>query len=50
MMRPPRKSLRLHPLKGDLKGYWSVTVRPNWRIIFRFQESGVLDVQLTGYH
>jgi len=27
---------RLHPLKGDLKGYWSVTVRASWRIIFRF--------------
>jgi toxin HigB-1 len=28
---------RLHPLKGDLKGFWSVTVRANWRIVFRFQ-------------
>ncbi|MGD1093045.1 MAG: type II toxin-antitoxin system RelE/ParE family toxin [Bryobacteraceae bacterium] len=28
---------RLHPLKGDLKGFWSVTVRANWRIMFRFQ-------------
>jgi toxin HigB-1 len=27
----------LHPLKGDLKGYWAVTVRANWRIIFRFE-------------
>jgi proteic killer suppression protein len=27
----------LHPLKGDLKGFWSVTVRANWRIIFRFE-------------
>ena len=26
---------RLHPLKGDLKGLWSVTVRANWRIMFR---------------
>lgn len=25
---------RLHPLKGDLYGMWSVTVRANWRIIF----------------
>ena len=31
-------SLRLHPLKGELKGYWAVTVRANWRIIFRFAE------------
>jgi proteic killer suppression protein len=28
---------RLHPLKGDLRGFWSVTVRANWRIIFRFE-------------
>jgi proteic killer suppression protein len=28
---------RLHPLKGQLRGFWSVTVRANWRIIFRFQ-------------
>jgi toxin HigB-1 len=28
---------RLHPLKGDLKGLWSVTVRANWRIVFRFE-------------
>ena len=26
-------SFRLHPLKGDLKGYWAVTVRANWRIV-----------------
>jgi proteic killer suppression protein len=25
----------LHQLKGDLKGLWSVTVRANWRIVFR---------------
>jgi toxin HigB-1 len=41
---------RLHPLKGDLKGYWSVTVRANWRIIFRFQETDAFDVELTDYH
>jgi proteic killer suppression protein len=27
---------RLHSLKGELKGFWSVTVRANWRIVFRF--------------
>jgi len=41
---------RLHPLKGDLKGFWSVTVRANWRIIFRFGENDVFDVELTDYH
>jgi proteic killer suppression protein len=33
---------RLHPLKGDLKGFWSVTVRANWRITFRFEGNDVL--------
>ena len=41
---------RLHPLKGELKGYWSVTVRANWRIIFRFEGVDVFDVELTDYH
>jgi len=26
----------LHPLKGDLIGFWAITVRANWRVIFRF--------------
>ena len=30
-------TFRLHPLKGDLGGFWSLTVRANWRIIFRFE-------------
>jgi proteic killer suppression protein len=33
---------RLHPLKGDLKGFWSVTVRANWRIIFVLKEQTLL--------
>lgn len=41
---------RLHPLKGDLKGFWSVTVRANWRIVFRFQDRHVWDVDLIDYH
>jgi proteic killer suppression protein len=41
---------RLHPLKGDLKGLWSVTVRANWRIVFRFEESDAFDVELIDYH
>lgn len=41
---------RLHPLKGDLKGFWAVTVRANWRIVFRFQGTDALDVELTDYH
>lgn len=41
---------RLHPLKGDLKGFWAVTVRANWRIIFRFHGPDAVDVTLIDYH
>jgi len=41
---------RLHSLKGDLSGFWSVTVRANWRIIFRFEGGDAFDVELIDYH
>lgn len=41
---------RLHPLKGDLKGFWAVAVRANWRIVFRFEAEDAFDVELTDYH
>jgi toxin HigB-1 len=41
---------RLHPLKGDLKGLWAVTVRANWRVIFRLAEGDALDVDYIDYH
>ncbi len=41
---------RLHPLKGDLRGYWSVTVTGNRRIIFRFENGRAFDVDLIDYH
>ena len=43
-------TLRLHPLKGELKGFWSVTMRANWRIIFRFENGAARDVELIDYH
>lgn len=43
-------SLRLHPLTGKLKGFWSVTVRANWRIVFRFEEGDAHAVDLIDYH
>ena len=43
-------SFRLHPLTGDLKNHWSVTVRSNWRIIFRFVDGLVFDVDLVDFH
>lgn len=41
---------RLHPLKGDRKGLWAVTVRANWRIVFRLDDGEARDVDLVDYH
>jgi proteic killer suppression protein len=41
---------RLHPLKGDLSGFWSLTVSGNWRLIFRFEAGEAWDVDLVDYH
>jgi proteic killer suppression protein len=41
---------RLHELKGNRKGLWSVTVSGNWRIVFRFEDGAALDVDLVDYH
>lgn len=40
----------LHPLRGDLRGFWSVTVTRNHRIIFRFSDRNVYDVNMIDYH
>ena len=41
---------RLHPLKGDRRGQWSVRVSDNWRIVFRVEGERVFEVDLTDYH
>ncbi|HEY5828552.1 MAG: type II toxin-antitoxin system RelE/ParE family toxin [Hyphomicrobiaceae bacterium] len=41
---------RLHPLAGDLKGYWSVSITGNWRLIFRFKDGDAHDLDLVDYH
>jgi proteic killer suppression protein len=41
---------RLHALKGDMKGFWAVTVRANWRVIFRFAAADAFDVDYLDYH
>jgi len=41
---------RLHALKGNLKGFWSVSVSGNWRIVFRFAKGDAFDVDLIDYH
>ena len=43
---------KLHPLKGELKGLWSLSVTGNWRLIFRYDESTntASDLDLIDYH
>ena len=40
----------LHPLKGDLAGFWSVRVSGNWRVVWRFEDGDATDVDLIDYH
>lgn len=42
--------LKLHILKGNLKGYHAVSVSGNWRIIFQFAEGKAHHVDLIDYH
>jgi len=41
---------RLHALKGGRRGFWAVTVRANWRVVFRFADHDALDVNYLDYH
>ena len=43
---------KLHPLKGGLKGCWSLTVTGNWRLVFRYSEetNTASDMALIDYH
>ncbi len=43
---------KLHPLKGDRKGSWSLTVTGNWRLIFSYDEqtNTASDIDLIDYH
>lgn len=45
-----RPGYRLHPLKGELKGFWAVDVSGNWRVIFRFVGTDVELVNYLDYH
>ena len=42
--------LRLHPLKGELKGHYAVSVSGNWRVTFRFEDGHAVDVDYRDYH
>jgi proteic killer suppression protein len=43
---------KLHPLKGGLRGFWSLTITGNWRLIFRYSEetNTASDIDLIDYH
>jgi len=43
---------KLHPLKGDLKGFWSLSVTRNWRLIFHYdpRANTASDIDLLDYH
>ncbi|MGD0788703.1 MAG: type II toxin-antitoxin system RelE/ParE family toxin [Terracidiphilus sp.] len=41
---------RLHPLKGDMEGHWSIRVNGNWHLTFRFEEEDAILVDYQDYH
>ncbi len=41
---------KLHALKGDLSGYWSMSVSGNWRLIFTWSDGTANDLDLVDYH
>lgn len=45
---PPGNRLEL--LRGNLKGYHSIRINDQWRIVFRWTASGPQDVRITDYH
>lgn len=42
--------LDLHQLSGNLAGFYSVKVNRNWRVIFRFEDGDVSDIDYLDYH
>jgi toxin HigB-1 len=47
-MRLP--GLRLHRLEGSLGEFFAVDVSGNWRIVFRFEDNDIYDVDYLDYH
>lgn len=45
-----KPGLNLHPLKGNRKGEWAVTVNGNWRVTFRFVDGAAEVVDYLDYH
>ena len=52
-LKPDDMSLpgyRFHPLKGNRKGTYAVSVSGNWRLTFRFESEDAVDIDLEDYH
>jgi proteic killer suppression protein len=41
---------QLHPLKGELKGRWAISVNGNWRLTFEFRDGNVYVLDYEDYH
>lgn len=41
---------RLEALSGDMKGFYSIRVNDQWRIVFRWGKNGPEDVKVADYH
>jgi toxin HigB-1 len=47
---PPLASIGLHPLVGNRKGQWAMTINGPWRLVFRFRDGNAEDVEIVDYH
>ena len=41
---------RLHPLKGEMRGRWAISVNGNWRLTFEFQDGNAYVLDYEDYH
>ena len=41
---------RLHPLKGQMRGRWAITVNGNWRLTFEFRDGHAYVLDYEDYH
>ena len=46
----PRPGWRMHQLKGDRAGTWSLSVSGNWRITFEIEAGEIANLDLEDYH
>ena len=41
---------RLHPLKGEMRGRWAISVNGNWRLTFEFVDGNAHVLDYEDYH